>query len=67
MKILTNKKQQHLMTLICEAQKSAERNDFSKVIDFLAKIAGEVLTFEQLCVLAGESLKRFTEERSKER
>lgn len=54
MKILTNKKQQHLMALIYKAQKSIEAEDFINATYFLAEIAEEVLSLDQLCVLRDE-------------
>ena len=57
MKILTNKNQQRLMALIYKAQKSITAEDFCRATDFLADIAGEVLSLGQLCVLKDEICK----------
>jgi len=51
MKILSSKKQIKVMDLIYKAQMYAREDNFIKITDCLADIAGEVLTLGQLCFL----------------
>ena len=51
MKFVTKKEQERLMLLIYKAQKSALKDDFCSVTDYLCDIAGIVLTIDQLCTL----------------